>query len=218
MKTNRMLDIIILLLEGKELSAQELAEKFNVTEKTIYRDIDFIREAGIPIVGKRGVKGGFKVEDKDLLRDKKITLKEQHKLMKLLKNQDRIPEDQLDEIMDSIENLFKNDRINWIEPEFNDPKTNEIFLKAKDAIINQKLVSLETFKNNRELRKNNVQLHRLYIKEDGLYLRFYSIDNQNCTDIYFNKIRNINLLEESFDKNDNQKRNTIIYKEGHDKI
>ena len=83
LKTNRMLNIMILLLEGNELSAQELAERFNVTEKTIYRDIDFIRESGIPIVGKRGVKGGFSVEDRDLVINKKITLKEQHKLMKL---------------------------------------------------------------------------------------------------------------------------------------
>lgn len=194
MKTNRMLDIIILLLEGNELSAQELAEKFNVTEKTIYRDIDFIREAGIPIVGKRGVNGGFKVEDKDLLRDKKITLKEQHKLMKLLKNQDRIPEEQLDKIMNSIENLFRDDRINWIELEFEDTKMNENFLKAKDAIINQRLIILKYKSKENVLKVIEAQLYKISLRKNGCYLVFQNVSEDKRNEVLFEYIVGIEIL------------------------
>ena len=51
--------------------------------------------------------------------------------MELLKNQDKIPEEQLNEIMNSIENLFIDNTINWIDAEFDDLKLNKIFFKIK---------------------------------------------------------------------------------------
>lgn len=188
-----MLDIVILLLEGSELSAQELSERFNVTEKTIYRDIDFIREAGIDIVGKRGVKGGFRVQDKDLVKNKRITLKEQHKLMKLLENQDRIPEEQLNEIMNSIENLFKDNRVDWIEAEFDDPKLNEIFLEIKDAIVSERLIQLgiETIDNKIETIK--VEPYKIYVREKGLYLIYYNIDKNKQDEVMLELIKDFNI-------------------------
>lgn len=186
-----MLDIIILLLEGNELSAQELSERFDVTEKTIYRDIDFIREAGIDIVGKRGVKGGFRVEDKDLVKNKRITLKEQHKLMELLKNQDRIPEEQLNEIMNSIENLFKDNRVDWIDADFDDPKLNKIFLGIKEAIINQRLIQLEFETTDNNLEISRVKPYKIYIRDGGLYFKFHNIDQNKQDEILLESVREI---------------------------
>lgn len=198
LKTNRKLDIIILLLGGNELSAQELAEKFNVTEKTIYRDIDYIRESGIPIVGKRGVKGGFRVEDKELLRDNNITLKEQHKLMKLLKNQDRIPEEQLDEIMRSIENLFRDNRINWIEPEFEDTKMNETFFIIKNSIEDCNVLELYFKTNEKQTRNMKIEPYQILIGNNDLYLRFFNLKENNWDKISVNNIKKIIVLNESF--------------------
>lgn len=45
----------------------------------------------------------------------------------LLKNQDRIPEEQLNEIMNSIENLFSDNTVDWIDAEFDEPKLNKLF-------------------------------------------------------------------------------------------
>ena len=188
-----MLDIVILLLEGSELSAQELAERFNVTEKTIYRDIDFIREAGIDIVGKRGVKGGFRVKDKDLVKNKRITLKEQHKLMKLSENQDRIPEEQLNEIMNSIENLFKDNRVDWIDAEFDDPKLNEIFLEIKDAIVSERLILLKYESKENALKEIKVRPYKISIRKHGCYLVFQNIVASKRSEILFEDIVDIKI-------------------------
>ena len=61
MKTDRMMSIIIVLLERKRVSAQELAEMFEVSLRTIYRDIDAIDLAGIPIRTIPGVGGGIEI-------------------------------------------------------------------------------------------------------------------------------------------------------------
>ena len=49
MQMNRCFEIVYLLLERKKLTAQELADRFEVSVRTIYRDIDFLSQAGIPI-------------------------------------------------------------------------------------------------------------------------------------------------------------------------
>ncbi len=59
MKLERLLSIIILLLNRRIVQAKELAERFEVSIRTIYRDIDTINGAGIPIVTYQGANGGI---------------------------------------------------------------------------------------------------------------------------------------------------------------
>lgn len=61
MKVDRLVSIIIILLDKKRVSAKELAEMFEVSLRTIYRDIDAINMAGIPVRGEPGVGGGFEI-------------------------------------------------------------------------------------------------------------------------------------------------------------
>ncbi len=61
MKIDRLVSIIMILLDKKRIGAQELAEMFEVSPRTIYRDIDAINMAGIPICSIPGVGGGFEI-------------------------------------------------------------------------------------------------------------------------------------------------------------
>ena len=49
MKIDRLISIIMILLQKERVGAQELAEQFEVSLRTIYRDIDAINQAGIPV-------------------------------------------------------------------------------------------------------------------------------------------------------------------------
>lgn len=61
MKVDRLISIIMILLDKKRIGAQELADKFEVSSRTIYRDIDAINMAGIPVRSTSGVGGGFEI-------------------------------------------------------------------------------------------------------------------------------------------------------------
>lgn len=54
MKIDRLVSIIMVLLDKKRVGAQELADMFEVSPRTIYRDIDAINMAGIPVRGGIG--------------------------------------------------------------------------------------------------------------------------------------------------------------------
>ena len=61
MKLDRMIGILALLLQRDSVSAPELAERFEVSRRTILRDIDALCRAGIPVASRQGAGGGFAI-------------------------------------------------------------------------------------------------------------------------------------------------------------
>ena len=71
MKIDRLVSIIMLLLDQKRIGAQELSDMFEVSKRTIYRDVDAINLAGIPVLSASGAGGGFEIMQNYKI-DKKI--------------------------------------------------------------------------------------------------------------------------------------------------
>lgn len=61
MKIDRLIGIITILLQNEKATAPELAERFEVSRRTIQRDIEDICKAGIPIVTTQGTNGGIAI-------------------------------------------------------------------------------------------------------------------------------------------------------------
>lgn len=59
MRASRLLSLLMLLQLRGRVSAQQLAAEFEVSERTIYRDIDELSAAGVPVYAERGRLGGF---------------------------------------------------------------------------------------------------------------------------------------------------------------
>jgi predicted DNA-binding transcriptional regulator YafY len=60
---DRTLGILLLLRGGRSVSATELAGRFEVSTRTIYRDIETLSALGVPVVAEMGRTGGFKLRD-----------------------------------------------------------------------------------------------------------------------------------------------------------
>ncbi len=59
MKTDRLIALIMMLLEREIISARELAERLEVSRRTIYRDVDALNCAGLPIFTHHGAMGDW---------------------------------------------------------------------------------------------------------------------------------------------------------------
>lgn len=63
MRASRLLSILFLFHQKRRIKASELAKKYEVSVRTIYRDIDELSAAGVPIYGDSGPGGGFELLD-----------------------------------------------------------------------------------------------------------------------------------------------------------
>lgn len=85
MQINRLFEMVYLLLYKKRTTAKELAEHFEVSVRTILRDIETLSSAGIPIYTLQGKGGGISILDNFVLNKAAISEEEQIKFYSLCK-------------------------------------------------------------------------------------------------------------------------------------
>lgn len=63
MRADRLLSLMMLLQKNKRMTAVSLAKELEVTKRTIYRDIDALSMAGVPVYATGGPGGGYALHD-----------------------------------------------------------------------------------------------------------------------------------------------------------
>ena len=84
MKDNRLFRILYYILDKGKVTASELADKFEVSVRTIYRDIDSISSAGIPIYALQGKGGGIEIDEGFVLSKSLLSENEKKQIMSSL--------------------------------------------------------------------------------------------------------------------------------------
>lgn len=90
MKIDRLIGILSLLLQREKVTMTELAEHFEVSKRTIIRDIDDLSRAGIPICTTQGVGGGVRIMDGYRMDRTILTSKEMQMIMTGLRSLDSV--------------------------------------------------------------------------------------------------------------------------------
>jgi predicted DNA-binding transcriptional regulator YafY len=109
-KIERLLAIIVLLLNRRKITARELAERFEVSIRTIYRDIATLNGAGIPVISSQGQAGGLAIPDGYKLSRQLLTARDLEAMLATLRgvNQTLANKD-LQRIIETLDNLVPKD-------------------------------------------------------------------------------------------------------------
>ena len=124
MQENRLFKIVYYLLERGKSTAPELAERFEVSIRTIYRDLDAISAAGIPIYAIQGKGGGISLLQNYVLDKSILSDQEKEKILMALQGLIAIEDKKTDELLSKLGGLFQSKISNWIEVDFSDWVSN----------------------------------------------------------------------------------------------
>lgn len=199
MQINRMFEIIYLLLENKTMTAKKLAEHFEVSVRTIYRDVENLSSAGIPIFMSKGKGGGISLLSDFVLNKAVLTQEEKEDVISALKALNSINLDSTNTALNKLGSLFGKPNNNWIEIDFsgwgNTSKQKETFLFLKNAIINKNVVKLLYFSQKGERTVRIVEPFKLCFKGQNWYLYAFCRERQDNRFFKLSRIRNIEIVD-----------------------
>lgn len=125
MQINRLFKLACYLLVNGKTSAPELAEKFEVSTRTIYRDSDSISAAGIPIYTTQGKGGGISLLESFVLDKSLFSEKEKEQILMALQGIASVEGENTDELLSKLSALFQMEATDWIEVDFSGWNRNE---------------------------------------------------------------------------------------------
>ncbi len=114
MKESRLFQILYYILERGRVTAPELADKFEVSVRTIYRDIDWISNAGIPIYTTQGKGGGIEIDSNFVINKAMLTPDEKEQILLALNSTKNINELEQSDLIKKLSVLFDVKNSNWI--------------------------------------------------------------------------------------------------------
>lgn len=203
MKIDRLIGIITILLQNDKVTAPELAERFEVSRRTILRDIDDIGKAGIPIVSTQGYGGGFRIESGYKL-DKAIFTQEQLRaILYGLKGIDSVSSSPyaaaIAEQLSSKNNPIKADDTIIIDlaSHYKDTLTQKIEL-IKNAISEKRMIAFD-YCSSRGENQYRVEPYRIVFKWSSWYVFGYCQQKDAFRLFKLNRLWNLIKTEDAFE-------------------
>ena len=216
MSESRLFKIIYYLLDKEQVSAPELAEVCEVSVRTIYRDIDMLSSAGIPVYANTGRNGGIRLLDHFVLRNAVLSEKEKQEILLGVQSLSAIQYKAADDILIKLGALFQTAQANWIEVDFSrwgsvQEKEQKVFGILKQAILERKKLEFIYYSSSGNSSRQEVEPLKLLYKDKSWYVFAFCPDKSDYRLFRVSRMKEIGLNEKSFEIKD-ESLNSVLSK------
>lgn len=202
MQESRLFKIMYHLIDKGYATAPELAEKFEVSVRTIYRDIDALSGAGIPIYAEVGRNGGIHLMDHFVLDKAVLSEEEKKDILVALQSINIVQNRDNSQILQKLSALFHLNLENWLEVDFsrwgNNESDNKKFELLKFSIIHCKSIKIHYANSYGIINERIIQPCKLVYKAKAWYLKAFCTKKQDWRIFKLNRILDLEILNESF--------------------
>lgn len=202
MKENRYFQMIYLLLDKGQMTAPELADYFEVSIRTIYRDIDILSSAGIPIYATQGKGGGIAIQDSYVLKKSLLSEQEQKQILMALQGIRVLEDEQINMLLSKLSGVFQRQQGNWLEIDFStwtkSGAGKHNFQLLQSAIWKSRIVSFSYYSGKGEQTKRIIESHKLVFKTSDWYLYGYCTLRKDFRFFKLTRIRDLKLQDAEF--------------------
>ncbi|QMV44176.1 helix-turn-helix transcriptional regulator [Cohnella cholangitidis] len=210
MKLDRLLGIVIMLINRRMIQAKELADHFEVSVRTIYRDIEVINQAGIPVISYQGAGGGIGLSEGYRLDRNVLTNNELVAIVTALQSvsttYDNPNHKQLLEKMQSIVPAEETEQFQFRTQQFivdlspwgRKGHLEDKLAKLKTAVEESREVSFAYCSAQGEVTERRVEPYTLVLKKQTWYLYALCLDRRQFRLFKLFRMKGITVEERAF--------------------
>lgn len=181
MSAGRQFQMVYLLLERGRMTAGELAERLEVSPRTVLRDVDALSAAGVPIYTTQGAGGGVALLDGYVLDRAAFTDEEQRQLLTALQS---LPGQEGAQALTKLSALFRRNQADWLQVNLSrwgdtGAADNGKFQLLKQAVLERQTLAFDYASSYGSTRPRKVLPARLVFKGQGWYLQAFDTERED---------------------------------------
>lgn len=200
MQNGRLFEILYILLERGSATVGELAERLEVSERTIRRDIDALSAAGVPIYASRGRNGGVKLMEGFVLSKSLLSAGEQDEILYSLQALRSTGAPLNGTLLSRLSALFRRETVDWIDADFSEwgsqGVTNQAFDTIKRALLEGRALAFTYYAQNGKCSERVVDPVRLRFKGNSWYLQAWCHARGDFRTFKLSRMDRIKVLDE----------------------
>lgn len=204
MQIQRLIETVFLLLKEETLTAKFLAERFQVSTRTIYRDLDILSASGVPVYTDKGRGGGIHILEGFTLKKALLSETEQQELINLLSMKIAVEnKNDTEKLIDKLQGLFKQSEQSIIVDfsQFSDNGQMQAkFDILNKSVIEKKAVEFDYYNNSGAESHRTVEPLKLIFKFKSWYLYAYCTQREENRIFKLQRISNILATSKTFER------------------
>lgn len=196
--------MVYILLDKKMVTARDLSERFEVSTRTIYRDVETLSAAGIPVYMSKGKGGGISLLSDFVLNKTVLTDGEKQGILSSLQAVNAVDLSGTATAFQKLSTLFGGAETDWIEVDFSswaDAKgETERFNAIKAALLGRRVVSFCYAGADGKRSTRQVEPLKLCFKSSAWYLYGYCLTRCDFRFFKLSRLREFSISEKSFQR------------------
>lgn len=207
-KVERLISIIMILLKKDVVTTQEFAQLFNVSKRTILRDMETLSLSNIPVYAIHGIHGGYGIMEEYKVDKRLLSNSDLQNILTALGGLEQILfSEEVELTLKKIEAM-----VNPMSPQssiqmsFYDwegrPEIFQTLKICQEGILKRRTVSFDYIDKDGTATKRNVEPYQLHFSESSWYLKGFCLDRQRYRTFKLSRIDHLHLDENTFNPRD----------------
>ncbi|MFF2910322.1 helix-turn-helix transcriptional regulator [Paenibacillus sp. NPDC057934] len=207
-KVERLISIIMILLKKNIVSTSEFAQLFNVSKRTILRDMETLSVSNIPIYATHGVNGGYGIMEEYKVDKRLLSSSDLENILTALGGLEQILiSEEVEITLKKIEAMVSPLSLkSSIQLSFYDWEGRSEILQTlrtcQEAILMRRLVSFDYIDKDGATSNRMVEPYQLHFSERSWYLKGFCLDRMGYRTFKLSRIDNLHMNEQTFNLRD----------------
>ena len=182
------------------MTAKELAVHFGVSNRTIYRDVDSLSMAGIPVYTEKGKGGGISLLPDFVLNKSILSEQEQNEILSALQSLTNIKVAGADQVLQKLSSVFNKTAVNWLIVDFSDWSfaNGDAFSDFRLAILERRIAEFDYSSTYGEMTHRRIEPIQISFKSKAWYVKGFCLERQDVRMFKLTRLKNLSITDEYF--------------------